>query len=170
MTLGHVQERFQAILTGASGTEYPIPVGMFRLLPSDRTMDSEEYAGLERIARVVWGEGREEIVPTNRTAGFDYVYLPLNVTVGYCLGTSEDALAGDSVTSAGASERVVRNRASADVSRISAAFSSWLNFGGLTPHVIDCVRVQDSIAPAESRLILTITFRLSLRIPLAPET
>jgi hypothetical protein len=166
-----VKARLTAIMLGTYGSEFTIAAGKFHEASPDQEPAHHPLGTLERAFWVVMPGQRTPIVPVDRTAGVGYYAYPLNIQVGYVFTRAGgDAVVEGGEVDGGATMDLVEARALADGHAIESAMSSWLNTGGLTPHVIDLKAPDNSDGPAlewlPDRCILTVPLLLLTRVTL----
>jgi hypothetical protein len=163
-----VRARLEAIITGDYGTDYAIPAGHFHLAPGDRTIDRTDLGSAERAVKVVIRQDRTPHLPINRMSGHGIYTYPVDVQVCYVRTQAGEDWDGASGEQSGAgTDEGITDRANADRNRLEAALGSWLNTGGLTPHIIDLRPTGGGgIETLGQRAILTVPFELLVRVPL----
>lgn len=160
--------RIEAILLGEYGVQYPIASGRFHMMPPDqRSLDQMDLGTLERAVLVDMPNARTPVIPTDRAAGYGVFSYPVNVQVGYVVTGAGEAWEALGEQSGAATWTAVQDRANEDRQAIESALGSWLNTGGLTPHVIDLNPTGGGgIEQRADRAILTVPFSMMVRVPL----
>ena len=167
-SMSNIRARLEALLKGESGTDLTIPSGRFTLFPPDHDIRVRDIGVVERGCTVLFPGNRTNIVPVDRMANKGYYEVPLVVEVAYALtNAGGDSLeVGLAQTGSGILDAIM-DRALDDRNIIESCLAFWRNFGGLDPHVIDCVATGERpLEVLEDRAIMSVTFTLSLAVTL----
>ena len=167
-SLANIRTRVEALLKGELGTDLVCPPGRFTIFPSDHDIRVRDIGVLERGCNVVFPGSRTNVVPVDRMANKGYYDVPMAIEVGYSLtNAGGDAQEVGGPLSGSGMYDALQDRALDDRNIIESCLAFWRNFGGLDPHVIDCVALGDRpLEVLPDRAIMTVTFTLTLAVTL----